>query len=60
MKPQPTNKAVSDSIAALAENGIDINVNIRTEVLVRLAVFAIVLTALISGTMYGMHILKKG
>lgn len=59
MKPQPTNKAVSDSIAMLAENGINVNINIQTITLVRLAVFAIVLTALISGTMYGMHVLKK-
>ena len=59
MKPQPTNKAVSDSIATLAENGINVNINIQTTTLVRLTVFAIILTALISGTMYGMHVLKK-
>lgn len=59
MKPQPTNKAISDSITALTEKGIDVNINIQTEVLVRLSVFAIVLTVLISATMYGMHILKN-
>ena len=59
-KSKPTNKAISDSITGLLQNGIDVNVNIKTQVLIRLTIFALVLTALISATSYGMHVLKKG
>ena len=59
MKLQPTNKVVSDPISTLIENGFDVNINIKTDVLVRLGFFAIILTVVISGVMYGMHVLKK-
>lgn len=53
------NYAISDSIASVLENGIDVNVNFTTESLIRLGFFAVILTLVIGATSYGVNYLKK-
>ena len=58
-KKRKLNKAVTDSISGLLDQGINVNVNIKTEVLVRLAFFAIIVTAVIGVTNFTLFRLKR-
>lgn len=54
MKAQVTNKAIGEDITYIAKNGIDVNINILTDSLVRLGVFVVVIAVIISGLLWGM------
>ena len=58
-KPKPTNKAISDSINGLLENGINVNVNIKTESLFRLSLFAVITTIVIGAVSYTFNKIKR-
>ena len=53
------NKAITDNISALLEQGVNVNVRVETQTLVRLVFFAIVVTVVVAGTNYGLHWLKN-
>lgn len=57
-KRKKLNKAVTDSISGLLEQGINVNVTFPTSTLVRLVFFSIILTVVISGTSFALHKLK--
>ena len=59
MKKTKLNKAVSDSITTLVQEGIDVNVKIDNGTLIKLAFFVIITTAIIISGNYALHLLKK-
>lgn len=59
MKTEKINKAVTDSIVSLLQDGINVNVRIETATYVKLLFFAILVVGIIGATNYGLHILKK-
>ena len=58
-KPRKLNKAVTDSISGLLEQGINVNINVKTETLVKLVFFAFVVTVVVAGTNYFLYWIKK-
>ena len=52
------NKAVTDSLSALLDQGINVNVRVETQTLVKLVFFAIIVTIVVAGTNYTLHWLK--
>lgn len=60
-KPQKPrmNYAITDSLVSILEKGIDVNVNINSDSLIRLGFFAVILTLIIGATSYGVNYLKK-
>lgn len=59
MKKKKLNKAVTDSISAALENGINVNIRIETATYVKLFFVITLATAVIMAANYGLHILKK-
>lgn len=59
MKKKNLNKAVTDSISSILENGINVNVRIETATYVKLFFVITLATAVIMAANYGLHILKK-
>lgn len=59
MKKKNLNKAVTDSISAALENGINVNIRIETATYVKLFFVITLATAVIMAANYGLHILKK-
>jgi hypothetical protein len=53
------NKAVTDSISAALENGINVNIRIETATYVMLFFVITLATAVIMAANYGLHILKN-
>lgn len=53
------NKAITDNLSALLEQGVNVNVRVETQTLVRLVFFAIVITVVVAGTNYALHWLKN-
>ncbi len=58
MKKQKLNKAVTDSLASVAQNGIDLNVRIDTITYVKLLFLTILIAALLVGYKYTLFRLK--
>jgi hypothetical protein len=54
------NKATSDmlGLGAVLEQGISVNIRVETQTLVKLIFFAIIVTAVVGATNYGLHRLK--
>ena len=59
MKKKNLNKAVTDSISAALENGINVNIRIETATYVKLFFVITLATAVILAANYGLHILKN-
>lgn len=59
MKKKNLNKAVTDSISSVLENGINVNVRIETATYVKLFFVITLATAVIMAANYGLHILKN-
>ena len=59
MKKKNLNKAVTDSISSILENGINVNVRIETATYVKLFFVITLATAVILAANYGLHILKN-
>ena len=59
MKKKNLNKAVTDSISSILENGINVNVRIETATYVKLFFVITLATAVIMAANYGLHILKN-
>lgn len=59
MKKKNLNKAVTDSISAALENGINVNIRIETATYVKLFFVITLATAVIMAANYGLHILKN-
>ena len=59
MKKKKINKAVTDTLSSLLEEGINVNVRIETATYVKLFFLAVLITAVIIIANYGLHILKK-
>ncbi len=59
MKKKNLNKAVTDSISSVLENGINVNVRIETATYVKLFFVITLTTAVIMAANYGLHILKN-
>lgn len=58
-KPRKLNKAVTDSISTLLDQGINVNINIPTEVCVKIVFMAIIITAVVGGASLMLHSLKS-
>ena len=58
-KPRKLNKAVTDSISNLLDQGINVNINISTEVCVKIVFVAIIITAAIGGVNWILYSLKS-
>lgn len=59
MKTNNLNKAVSDSISTVINNGIDVNVKIETGTYIKLIFLAILIACIVFATKYGLYIIKK-
>lgn len=59
MKTNNLNKAVSDSISTIINNGIDVNVKIETGTYIKLIFLAILIAAITFAAKYGLHLIKK-
>ena len=59
MKKKNLNKAVTDSISSVLENGINVNIRIETATYVKLFFVITLATAVILAANYGLHILKN-
>ena len=59
MKKKNLNKAVTDSISSILENGINVNIRIETATYVKLFFVITLATAVIMAANYGLHILKN-
>lgn len=57
-KPKKINKAVTDSLTSVVENGIDINICIETTTYVKLIFFALLVAGLFIGCKYALLKLK--
>lgn len=58
-KPKKLNKAVTDSISSLLEQGVNVNINVKTEMMVKLVFFAFIITVVVAGTNYFLYWIKK-
>ena len=58
MERKKLNKAVSDSISNVLDNGINVNVRVETQTFVKLIFFAIIVTVIVAATNYTLHWLK--
>lgn len=58
MKKQKLNKAVTDSLASVVQNGIDINIRLETITYVKLIFLALLVAGLVLGYKYAMFKLK--
>ena len=59
MKTNNLNKAVSDSISTIINNGIDVNVKIETDTYIKLIFLVILIACITFATKYGLYIIKK-
>lgn len=53
------NKAITDSLAGLFSEGIDVNVKIEKEALVNIGLLVLVSSIIVGGVSYGFHLLRK-
>jgi hypothetical protein len=58
MKKQKLNKAVTDSLASVVQNGIDVNIRLETITYVKLIFLALLVAGLVLGYKYAMFKLK--
>ena len=58
MKKQKLNKAVTDSLASVVQNGIDVNIRLETITYVKLIFLALLVEGLVLGYKYAMFKLK--
>lgn len=58
MKKQKLNKAVTDSLASVVQNGIDVNIRLETITYVKLIFLALLVAGLVLSYKYAMFKLK--
>lgn len=59
MNKPKLNKAVSDSISTIAQEGISVNIRLETITFVKLIFLALLIAGITVGANYGLHIIKK-
>lgn len=59
MNKPKLNKAVSDTIATIVQEGIDVNVRLETGTFVKLIFLALLIAGITVAANYGLHIIKK-
>lgn len=57
-KPKKINKSIGDSLTNVFDNGLDVNINITTDNLIRLGIFITIISVIIAAIVWGSRHIK--